>query len=202
MGGSSHTGKSTLAQSLATHLGWSYRSTDGLVPHPGRPWQTRPGKAKYVADHYLSLSVDELITDVLRHHKDVVWPLVKDIVTSHATDLSTDPLIFEGSAIQPELVATLPLDNTVAIWLTASDQLFEKRIYSTSQYETRTPIEKKVINKFLERSQRYNERMMQNAKRLGLAIINVENAENVEELTVMAQSELEKQKSVTRPIIE
>jgi len=110
MGGSSHTGKSTLAQSLAAHLGWSYRSTDkGLAPHPGRPWQVRPEKAKHVAEHYLSLSADELISDVLRHYRDIVWPLVKGIVTSHATDLSTDRLILEGSAILPELVVTLPL---------------------------------------------------------------------------------------------
>ncbi len=140
IGGSSHAGKSTLAQSLASHLGWSYRSADkGLAPHPGRPWQVKPREVpKHVADHYLSLSVDELITDVLRHYKDNVWPLIKDIVTSHATDLSTDRLILEGSAILAELDVTLTLNNTAAIWLTASNELFEQRIYSTSHFETKS----------------------------------------------------------------
>ena len=185
IGGSSHAGKSAIAQSLASHLGWSYRSTDkGLAPHPGRPWQVKPREVpKHVADHYLSLSVDELITDVLRHYKDNVWPLIKDIVTSHATDLSTDRLILEGSAILPELVVALTLDNTAAIWLTASNELFEQRIYSTSQYETKSPREKKMIDKFLERTWQYNDRMMATVKRLGLVSMDVENASSVNELT-------------------
>ena len=185
IGGSSHAGKSTLAQSLASHLGWSDRSADkGLAPHPGRPWQAKPREVpKHVADHYLSLSVDELITDVLRHYRDNVWPLIKDIVTSHATDLSTDRLILEGSAILPELVVALTLDNTAAIWLTASNELFEQRIYSTSQYETKSSREKKMIDKFLERTWLYNDRMMATVKRLGLVSMDVENASSVNELT-------------------
>jgi cytidylate kinase len=39
IGGSSHLGKTTLAQSLASYLGWNYCSTDKLARHPGRPWQ-------------------------------------------------------------------------------------------------------------------------------------------------------------------
>ena len=36
IGGSSHVGKSTLAQSLASKLGWRYISTDSLARHPGQ----------------------------------------------------------------------------------------------------------------------------------------------------------------------
>lgn len=36
IGGSSHVGKSTLAQYQAAKLGWNYRSTDKLARHPGR----------------------------------------------------------------------------------------------------------------------------------------------------------------------
>src|SRR5687767_6850308 len=93
IGGSSHVGKSTLAQSLASELGWSYRSTDKLAKHPGRPWRTPPKTVpEHVAEHYLTLSVEELIADVIRHYRDNVWPLVEDIVTSHATNLSSDRL--------------------------------------------------------------------------------------------------------------
>jgi 2-phosphoglycerate kinase len=195
IGGSSHAGKSTLAQSLASHLGWSYRSTDkGLAPHPGRPWQVKLGEVpKHVADHYLSLSVDELINDVLRHYRDNVWPLIKDIVTSHATDLSTDRLILEGSAILPELVVTFTSNNIAAIWLTASNKLFEQRIYSASQYKVKSTREKKMIDKFLDRTYLYNERIMDAVKRLGLAIIDVEKASNVDELTGMCLSVLKMQ---------
>lgn len=53
IGGASHTGKSTLAQALASHLGWNYRSTDKLARHPGRPWVSAYGKAipEHVVKH-------------------------------------------------------------------------------------------------------------------------------------------------------
>jgi len=198
IGGSSHVGKSTLAQSLASHLGWSCRSIDKLARHPGRPWQVKPKEVPtHVADHYLSLSADELITDVLRHYKDNVWPLIESIVPSHATDLSTDRLIMEGSAILPELVATLTLNNTAAIWLKASNKLFEERIYSVSRYESKSPREKKMIDKFLERTWLYNDRMMATVKRLGLVSMDVENASSVDELMGMCVSVLRRQDSIT-----
>ena len=194
IGGSSHAGKSTLAQLLASQLGWSYRSTDKLARHPGRPWQAKPKQVtEHVADHYLSLSVDELITDVLRHYRDNVWPLIEKIVTSHATDPSTDRLIMEGSAILPELVVTLALNNIAAIWLTASNELFEQRIYSSSQYKTKSSREKRMIDQFLERTWLYNERMLNTVKRLDLVSIDVENASNVDELTDTCLAVLKKQ---------
>jgi 2-phosphoglycerate kinase len=191
-------GKSTLAQSLASQLGWSYRSTDKLARHPGRPWQAKPKEVpKHVADHYLSLAADELITDVLRHYRDNVWPFIKGIVTSHATDLSTDRLILEGSAILPELVVTLTISNIAAIWLTASNEFFAQRIYSASQYETKSPREKTMIDKFLERTWIYNVRMMDTVRRLGLVSMDVENASNMSELAGKCLSELKEQDSKT-----
>jgi len=135
-----------------------------------------------VADHYLSLSADELITDVLRHYRDNVWRLIKDIVTSHATDLSTDKLIMEGSAILPELVMTLNLDNVAAIWLTASNELFEQRIFTASQYEAKSPREKEMVAKFLQRTHLYNERMMEAVNRLGLVSMDIESTSSLDEL--------------------
>ena len=186
IGGTSHVGKSTLAQLLALKLGWNYRSTDKLARHPGRPWQPKAEDIpKHVAEHYLSLSTEELLTDVLNHYKSNVYPLIENIVVSHATDMSSKKLVMEGSAILPELVAKLAPDNIAALWLTATNKLLEQRIYSASQYETKSPREKKMIDKFLERTCLYNERMMNTVNRLGLISINVENTSNVEVLMNM-----------------
>jgi len=54
---------------------WDGTTVHRQTRHPGRPWQAKPKKVpNHVADHYLLLSADELLTDVLRH-------AIKDIVT-------------------------------------------------------------------------------------------------------------------------
>ena len=184
IGGSSHVGKSTLAEFLASKLGWDCISTDRLARHPGRPWKAKPEKVpEHVVEHYLTLPVDELITDVLRHYRDNVWPIVETLVTSRATDLSTERLIMEGSALWPESVVTLGLDNVAALWLTASDNLFERRIYKNSEYKKKTPQEKILIDKFLKRTMVYNEGMNVSINRLGLASIDIEILSSLEELS-------------------
>jgi 2-phosphoglycerate kinase len=189
IGGSSHVGKSTIAQSLASHLEWNFRSTDKLARHPGRPWQAKPKEVpKHVADHYLSLSADELITDVLHHYRENVWSLIKNIVTFHATDASADKLVIEGSALLPELVMTLGFKNISAIWLTASNEFLRRRIYTASQYETKSPYERMLVDKFMERNLLYNGRIMDAVNQFGLAYVDVEAASNVDELMDMCFS--------------
>ena len=181
IGGSSHVGKSTLADSLAAKLGWGQISTDKLARHPGRPWQPEPQQVPdHVAEHYLSLSVRELIEDVLHHYKVNVWPQVEAIVT--ATDTSKERIIVEGSALWPEFVATLDVANLAAIWLTASDAVFEQRIRAASQYRTKSQRERMMVDKFLERSQLYNAQMMDAIRRHGLVSVDV-HAASVDELT-------------------
>jgi 2-phosphoglycerate kinase len=130
IGGSSNVGKSAIAQSLALKLGWSHISTDSLARHPGRPWRVKQKNVpEHTVEHYISLSINELFKDVLQHYKSL-WPDIETIITAHATDVSSDRLILEGSALWPEFVATLDIKNVTAIWLTASNGLFQKRIYN------------------------------------------------------------------------
>ena len=75
VGGSSHVGKSAMSKALASKLGWDHVSTDSLARHPGRPWKPAPEKVpEHVTRHYLCLSVDELVEDVLHHYRVNVWP--------------------------------------------------------------------------------------------------------------------------------
>ena len=182
IGGSSHAGKSILAQALAQKLGWRAASTDGLARHPGRPWKKKPERVpNHVAEHHLSLSVDELITDVLRHYRSM-WPDIESMVTSHATDLATYRLVLEGSALWPETVATLDLDSVASIWLTASDEVFRSRIYGASGFGEASARERQMIQKFLDRTLLYNARMREIVSRRGLACVDVGDASSVEEL--------------------
>ena len=192
IGGTSNVGKSTLGQALAAKLRWRHISTDSLARHPGRPWRVGPAAVpEHVAEHYLSLSVEELLADVLRHYGRM-WTDVKALITSHATDLSTESLVLEGSALWPDFVATLELDNVGAIWLTGSDHLLRARIYSESRFEQVSGRERTMIQNFLRRTQLYNERMLAAVKCHGLPSLNVEQASSPEELSNLSLALLRK----------
>ena len=137
IGGSSHAGKSTVAESHGiAKLGWSYLSTDRLAAHPGRPWRRTPGEKvmDIVAEHYLNLTVDELMQDVLRHYRDNVWPKVEDLYSSPIA-LGRPPfrllVKLEGSALWPEFATMdIGLRQGGRTWLTADDRkTFRQRIY-------------------------------------------------------------------------
>lgn len=192
IGGTSNTGKSTLAQALASKLGWRYISTDKLARHPGRPWRVRPATVpEHVAHHYLSLTTEELFTEVLRHYGRM-WPDVKAIINLHATDRSAEPLVMEGSALWPDFVATLELDNVGAIWLTGSDDLLRARIYSESRFKQASGRERAMIQSFLWRTQLYNDRMLASVRCLGLPSLDVEQASSPEELSSLCLALLKK----------
>lgn len=184
IGGPSHAGKSTLAQFLAMKLGWEKASTDQVqqTRHPGRPWKDKGTVPEHVAEHYLALSVDELFTRVV-HHYHRVWPGIESLITSHATDLSAEPLILEGSAIWPETVVTLNLDNVAAIWLRPSNGLLKERILKASRFAEAGDGEKRMIQKFLGRAKQYNEHMTDAVERFGLRTVDVKATSSVEELS-------------------
>lgn len=199
IGGSSHAGKSTLARSLAARFGWSSQSTDKLAKHPGRPWRTAPTSVPpHVAGHYLALSVEELTAEVIRHYRDTVWPLVESAIVSRAVESAGGGLVMEGSALLPELAAAIGHEHIAAVWLTASTELFKQRIYQTSGYETKPPVERKMIDRFVGRTVRYDEWVMSEVGKRGLAHIDVGNFSSEEELLSACLIALGRQRSSLR----
>ncbi|MGB3655384.1 MAG: 2-phosphoglycerate kinase [Rivularia sp. (in: cyanobacteria)] len=179
IGGSSHAGKSTLAQYLAAKLHWNYRSTDKLARHPGKPWIQANKKTipEHVVEHYKNLSTEALFLDVISHYEKNVLPQVETIVRSE------EYIILEGSALYPGLVKNLVNEKGVkAIWLAASEQLFRNRIYNQSNYDRVGENEKYLVQKFLNRTLLYNKRMMELVEQLGFISIDVESTSTVEEL--------------------
>lgn len=180
IGGVSHTGKSTIAQSVADYvgyrfLGYNYISTDKLARHPGRPWQPQlTDIPKHVIEHYQLLTTDELVENVLNHYSTNVWPRIEDILTDHTTNIPSGKMAIEGSALLPELVANLKFDNVASIWLTASNEFLRQRIYQSSQYATKSSFEQMLIDKFFQRNCLLNDRIINDVDRLGLVSFNVE----------------------------
>lgn len=175
IGGTSNVGKSTVAAVIAARLGFEHRSTDYLARHPGRPWRTAEREVPpHVAEHYSTLTVDELITSVLAHYQRL-WPRIEDLIRTHAG------LVLEGSALWPARVATLTVPDVAAVWLTAGDAVARTRIHTAGDYANATTGERALIDKFLARTERFQQLMLADVERLGLAHLDV-NGHSVTEL--------------------
>lgn len=157
IGGTSNTGKSAVAQVVAERLGFVCRSTDGLARHPGRPWRT-PGweVAEHVAEHYRTLSVEELVSSVLGHYERL-WPRIEELITQHAN--GQGGLVLEGSALWPTRVAALTVPHTAAVWLTAEDTVVRERVRGAGGYARATAEKRYLMDKFLARGARYQSLM-------------------------------------------
>jgi 2-phosphoglycerate kinase len=180
IGGTSHVGKSSLAQALAARLGGEHVSTDSLARHPGRPWTTSSGPfPEHLRTHYLSLSVDELTTEQLRHYQRL-WPRIEAMAAARAADAGARLLVLEGSCVLPQHAADLKY--AAAIWLTASADVLRDRIYAASRFDELAPEEKAIVEKFLGRTKQYDQLMLSAVTSLGLTTIDTSAAPSTAEL--------------------
>ncbi|MET8772122.1 hypothetical protein [Streptomyces sp. NPDC004658] len=199
IGGTSNVGKSTVAQVVADKLGFECLSTDGLARHPGRPWRTPQREVPaHVAEHYGSLTVDELITSVLGHYERL-WPRIEELITARAAEGSgSKGLVLEGSALWPVRVAGLRVSRTAAVWLTADDALVRARVYAAGRYEAATDEEQRLMDKFLARTERYQTLMIDAIDRRGLARLDAGGGLSVAELADTVLAEADAQTAVGR----
>jgi hypothetical protein len=154
IGGTSHAGKSTLSRVLADRIGGVAKSTDTLARHPGRPWAVPPKEVPpHVVEHYLTLSPEQLLADVLRHYRQTVWPLAVALI--EAQRAAPAPLVLEGSALLPELVASLPAlreGSAQAVFLSAGETTLRSRMHAESGYALLGSRERELVDKFLARA--------------------------------------------------
>lgn len=154
IGGTSHTGKSTVARAVAERLGFDCRSTDLLARHPGRPWRRPDWEVPpHVAEHYATLGVDELIHSVLDHYARL-WPTIEELITDGANG-DGPGLVLEGSALWPDRVAGLTVPGTRAVWLTADDPVLRERMRASARYGEASDEERHLVDKFLARAERF-----------------------------------------------
>ncbi len=187
IGGTSNTGKSTVAGAVAERLGFEHRSTDLLARHPGRPWRTPEREVPpHVAEHYATLSVDELTDSVLAHYARL-WPRIEELIAEHAAGPG---LVLEGSALWPERVAALDAPHAAAVWLTADEAVVRARIRAGGRYDEASGQERFLMDKFLARSVRYQSLMVDVVERLGLPRVDVGTDRSVSEVAdaVLAQA--------------
>ncbi|MFD8810329.1 hypothetical protein ACFV23_02220 [Streptomyces sp. NPDC059627] len=199
VGGTSNVGKSTVAQAVAEKLRFECLTTDGLARHPGRPWRTPEWEVPaHVAEHYGSLTVDELITSVLGHY-DRLWPRIEELITAHAVEGSgRTGLVLEGSALWPVRVARLRVPHTAAVWLTADDAVIRARVHAAGRYEAATDEEQHLMDKFLARTERYQTLMIDALDRLDMDRIDAGDGRSAAALADAVLAAVDAQKAVGR----
>jgi len=171
IGGTSHTGKSTVARAAAERLGFTYRPTDLLARHPGRPWRTPDREVPpHVAEHYGSLGDDELIDSVLDHYARL-WPRIEELITAHAEG-GGPGLVLEGSALWPSRVAALGAPHTEAVWLTADDEALAERMHASARYAEASAEERHLVDRFLARARRFQELVRESVDAAGLCRVD------------------------------
>ncbi|MFE9457632.1 AAA family ATPase [Streptomyces californicus] len=181
IGGTSNTGKSTVAGRLAERLGFEHRSTDGLARHPGRPWRTPEHEVPpHVAEHHATSTPDELLASVLAHYERL-WPRIEELITDRAR-VGAAGLVLEGSALLPDRVARLTVPRTAAVWLTADDVLLRDRVRTAGSYARASEEERLLMDRFLARTRRFQARTVEAVESLGLARLDVGGGRTVEEL--------------------
>ncbi len=168
VGGTSHTGKSTLAAAIADRQSRDSLSTDRLARHPGRPWgQKLPA---HVADYYQGRDGATLASDVLRHYRENVWPIVLAIVRARLNNPFDHPLVLEGSAVLPEQVGALRSPDVHLVMLSASHEALGERIRMSCDWETLTERERDAVQAFIDRTQAFDRLMRDQARSSGIQI--------------------------------
>ncbi|UJW86753.1 hypothetical protein [Devosia sp. SL43] len=177
IGGSSHCGKSTLAQRLGEALSWRVNSTDSLGRHPGRPWLGVPPQ---VEEFYESLT-DDTIYWFLRVHHTNFWPLLTRTIAEEKA--VHGGFVLEGSALRPENLATLDDPELLAVCLYAEPEFLADRIRAESNYAQRDARQQRLIDKFITRSLRDNRELYETAMAHGIEAIDVAGASGLERST-------------------
>ncbi|MGW1614733.1 hypothetical protein ACWCQZ_35890 [Streptomyces sp. NPDC002285] len=199
IGGTSNVGKSTVAHAVAEKLGFECLTTDELARYPGRPWRTPEWEVPtHVAEHYGSLTVDELLTSVLGHY-DRLWPRVEELITTYSSEgRGGTGLVLEGSALWPAQVASLQVPHTAAVWLTVDDAVVRARVHAAGRYEAATDEEQRLMDKFLARTERYQTLMIDVIDKLGLDRIDAGGGRSAAELADTVLAAVDAQNAVGR----
>jgi 2-phosphoglycerate kinase len=174
IGGSSHTGKSTLTSDLARLFRWKSLSTDQLARHPGRPWRDDDTPLPDdVIEYYRNPTGEDLLAGVLEHYQSNVWPIADALIRSHLNNPYDPRLVFEGSGLLPENVSASAFPRVKSIWLYGDRRLITNRIQLESKYADRDDDSQGLIDAFCNRSTSFNDWTVSEVRKHGLNSLDV-----------------------------
>ncbi|MBN1646713.1 MAG: hypothetical protein JW874_01655 [Spirochaetales bacterium] len=191
IGGPPMIGKSTAAVKLAARLEYACVSTDDLGEAVRALIKTRelnPFAGTDYRKYYISASIGELIDDTRVQHRKT-WPAIKAVIKAHAS--WGRPLVLEGWNLYPEYIRLLALDNVVAFWLAADNDLLRERIEKNTEFYNAASNPELLIRNFTARSEWYCRTIRAQAEETGQHIIEVSKDTTPEQICNSIAAELE-----------
>ena len=181
IGGCPFSGKTTLARELAAKDKYSCISTDDLgaaVKAAVPDEDFHPMSGVPYPEYYVKYSINELIEHAATLHRRMV-PSIKAVINAHANQSS--PAVIEGWALYPDWISTLPYSNTDSLWLIASQEVLLNRIRADKQFYEKCSNPELMVRQYLARCVWQNNKFMTTAVSLGMKIINVDTAADINE---------------------
>ncbi len=173
VGGPPGAGKSTLGRALAERLGYAALSVDDLAAamrtvtdatrHPGLFLQPY-GHLRYFTDS----SADQLIADAVRL-EEVLWPAVERVIRTRIE--RGDGVVIDGWLLSPRRVAALGEDRVAAVWIHLDEDELDRRERRVESFREGSDDPDRMHVNFMSRSLWRNRVVAEQARWLGMPII-------------------------------
>jgi 2-phosphoglycerate kinase len=186
IGGPPGAGKTSLGRELAIRLNWTSLTIDDLMiamravttrdSHPELHVMTTGDSIGY----FTMNTPQKLITDSRIQHK-AAWPGAERVIKAHAMD-GGSPVVMDGWVMSPSRVVGLGLLNVRSFWIHVAADVLENRERGTRGFYDQSSNPEQMLKNFLERSRWHNEYIKDEAKELGLPILEQDGKRSVEDL--------------------
>jgi 2-phosphoglycerate kinase len=187
IGGSPCSGKSTIAARLAADYGFQVYSCDEHFPEHMKQADARHHPTMHTLSH---MSWDEIWMRPIEDQVEAVFKIYGEEFAMILKDLSTlpgnRPVLAEGAALLPKLVAGLLDDLSLGVWILPRPA-FQRYHYSKREWiqgileQCSDP--QAAYHNWMERDARFAERVARQATALGLPVLVVDESLAIEELT-------------------
>ncbi|MDR0138760.1 hypothetical protein RFW18_13475 [Metabacillus idriensis] len=184
IGGSSCSGKSTLAKMLAEKHGLElYSCDDHFYKHVQLISPEKHPAMKKVAEMnpneaFYSRGLDDQLRVYIQSFQEDFSFVLQDLQEI------IKPVIIEGNQLMPSLTAPYIKENHKAIWLIPTEA-FQRKNYQKRDWikgvlnDTEDP--EIAFNNWMKRDAIFAEHVNEEAKRLGLKVLNVDGSSNLDE---------------------